>query len=114
MTKSAFQRIRQWLAGLSFRTGVIVLACCIPFYVLSFAQLAIPFFSVETKGVLWFVLFGLAKTFHYGGLTILGVEGYKRLKDKFRKSEEKPVFSKSERVEDNNQTVCEPEETWLE
>ena len=52
MIKSAFQRIRQWLAGLSFRTGVIVLACCIPFYVLSFAQLAIPFFSAETKGVL--------------------------------------------------------------
>ena len=31
------------------------------------------------------VLFGLAKTFQYGGLTILGVEGYKRLKSKFKK-----------------------------
>jgi phosphoglycolate phosphatase len=85
MMKSVFQRIRQWLAGLSFRTGVIVLACCIPFYILSFAQLASPFFSAETKGVLWVVLFGLAKTFQYGGLTILGVEGYKRLKAKFRR-----------------------------
>ena len=31
------------------------------------------------------VLFGLAKTCQYGGLTILGVEGYKRLRNKFRK-----------------------------
>lgn len=36
--------------------------------------------SVAAKGVLWGVLFGLAKTCQYGGLTILGVEGYKRLK----------------------------------
>lgn len=36
--------------------------------------------STSAKGVLWFILFGLAKTFQYGGLTILGVEGVKRLK----------------------------------
>ena len=41
--------------------------------------------SVAAKGILWTVLFGLAKTCQYGGLTILGVEGYKRLKAKFRK-----------------------------
>ena len=41
--------------------------------------------SVTAKGVLWTILFGLAKTFQYGGLTILGVEGYKRLKSKFKK-----------------------------
>jgi phosphoglycolate phosphatase len=35
--------------------------------------------------VLWTVLFGLAKTCQYGGLTILGVEGYKRLKSKFKR-----------------------------
>ena len=35
--------------------------------------------SVAAKGILWTVLFGLAKTCQYGGLTILGVEGYKRL-----------------------------------
>ena len=41
--------------------------------------------STTAKGVLWAVLFGLAKTCQYGGLTILGVEGYKRLRNKFRK-----------------------------
>ena len=76
------KHIKTWLQGLSFRTGVIVLALCIPFYILSFAQMAIPtkYLSVETKGILWVVLFGMAKTCQYGGLTILGVEGYRRVK----------------------------------
>lgn len=77
--------IKQWLSKLSFRTGVIVLLCCIPCYILSFAQMALPI-SVELKGVLWFILFGLAKTFQYGGLSILGVEGVMRLKQRFKKS----------------------------
>lgn len=72
--KQVLGRIKTWLAGLSFRTGVIVLLSCIPFYILSFAQMALPI-SVEAKGVLWFILFGMAKTCQYGGLTILGVEG---------------------------------------
>ena len=76
--------LKHWLQSLSFRTGVIVLLSCIPFYVLSFAQMLLPI-SVAAKGVLWTVLFGLAKTFQYGGLTILGVEGYKRLKDKLKR-----------------------------
>ncbi|MCR5471224.1 MAG: hypothetical protein K6F22_09795 [Prevotella sp.] len=83
---SAFRRlynVKHWLQSLSFRTGVIVLLCCIPFYILSFAQMLLPI-SVTAKGILWTVLFGLAKTCQYGGLTILGVEGYKRLKDKFK------------------------------
>ncbi len=42
--------------------------------------------SAAARGFLWTVLFGLAKTFQYGGLTILGVEGYKRLKSKFKKN----------------------------
>lgn len=73
--------MKQWLSRLSFRTGVIVLACCLPFYALSFAVFLpqVPF-SAATKGVLWAVLFGLAKTCQYGGLTILGAEGWKRLK----------------------------------
>ena len=75
--------VKHWLQSLSFRTGVIVLLCCIPFYILSFAQMLLPI-SVTAKGILWTVLFGLAKTCQYGGLTILGVEGYKRLKNKFR------------------------------
>ncbi len=83
--KSLFIRLKQWLSGLSFRTGVIVLLCCIPCYILSFAQMALPI-SAGAKGVLWFVLFGMAKTFQYGGLSILGVEGVRRLKQKFNKS----------------------------
>lgn len=77
--KKIFATIKNWLSKLSFRTGVIVLAMCIPFYALSFAQLALPF-DAATKSVLWFILFGAAKTCQYGGLTILGAEGVKRLK----------------------------------
>lgn len=79
-----FQKVKAWLQSLSFRTGVIVLLSCIPLYVASFAQMLLPI-STTAKGVLWTVLFGLAKTFQYGGLTILGVEGYKRLKSKFKR-----------------------------
>lgn len=79
-----WRRLKNWLQSLSFRTGVIVLLCCIPFYILSFAQMLLPI-SVTAKGVLWTILFGLAKTCQYGGLTILGVEGYKRLKTKLKR-----------------------------
>ena len=79
-----WHRLKNWLQSLSFRTGVIVLLCCIPFYILSFAQMLLPI-SVTAKGILWTVLFGLAKTCQYGGLTILGVEGYKRLKTRFKR-----------------------------
>ncbi len=82
--KSVFMKLKQWLAGLSFRTGVIVLLCCIPFYIISFAQMLLPI-SVEAKGVLWVVFFGLAKTAQYGGITILGVEGYRRVKSYFKR-----------------------------
>ena len=83
--KILLNNLRQWLSRLSFRTGVIVLLCCIPCYILSFAQMALPI-STTLKSVLWFILFGMAKTLQYGGLTILGVEGGKRLKQFFRKS----------------------------
>ena len=76
--------IRQWLQSLSFKTGVIVLMYCIPFYILSFAQILLPI-SAAAKGILWTVLFGLAKTCQYGGLTILGVEGYNRLKSRMKR-----------------------------
>ncbi|MCQ2200765.1 MAG: hypothetical protein MJZ27_01615 [Bacteroidales bacterium] len=82
--KQLLQRVQQWLGKLSFRTGVIVLICCIPCYILSFAQMALPI-STTAKSVLWFVLFGMAKSCQYGGLTILGVEGVKRLKSKFKR-----------------------------
>lgn len=83
--KKLFQKIKEQLAKLSFRTGVIVLLLCIPCYIFSFAQMALDI-DASTKGVLWVVFFGLAKTFQYGGLTILGVEGVKRLKAKFKKN----------------------------
>ena len=76
--------IKQHLSKLSFRTGVIVLSMCIPFYISSFAQMLLPL-SVEKKGILWVIFFGLAKAFQYGGLTILGVEGWKRLRAALRK-----------------------------
>lgn len=81
---STKDRIVKKLQSFSFRTGIIVLLLCIPFYILSFAQMALPI-SAEVKGVLWVVLFGLAKTFQYSGLSILGVEGVKRLKNFFKK-----------------------------
>lgn len=73
------EKIQLFLSQFSFRTGVIVLALCIPCYVFSFAQMALPL-STATKGVLWFVFFGMAKTLQYGGLTIIGVEGVRRIK----------------------------------
>lgn len=78
--KNVFQKIKGWLSKLSFRTGVIVLAMCIPFYIISFAQMALPI-SAALKGTLWVIFFGLAKTAQYGGLTILGAKGIKRIKD---------------------------------
>jgi len=36
------------------------------------------------------VLFGMAKTCQYGGLTILGVEGYQRLKDWLKRKKCQP------------------------
>lgn len=79
---NAFGSVKRWLAGLSFRTGVIVLSSCVLFYILSFAALALPV-SAALRGALWFVLFGCAKTAQYGGLLILGVEGVKRVKKWF-------------------------------
>lgn len=54
-------------------------------FILSFAQMVLPI-SAAAKGVLWTVLFGLAKTCQYGGLTILGVEGYKRFKNMLKRN----------------------------
>ncbi len=81
------REIKDKLSQLSFRTGIIITSLCIPFYVLSFAQAALPI-STATKGVLWVVLFGLAKTFQYAGLTILGVDGLNRIKRMFKKKRE--------------------------
>lgn len=80
-------RVKSFLGGLSFRAGVIILALCVPCYILSFAQMALPI-SATAKGVLWFILFGLAKTTQYAGLAILGVEGWRRVKSKFLRNKD--------------------------
>lgn len=69
----------KWLAGLSWRTGVIVACVCVVCYIISFAQFALPL-SLETKGILWFIFFGLAKTCQYTAIAILGKEGWRRFK----------------------------------
>lgn len=77
--------IKTKLQGLSFRTGTIVLLMCLPFYIISFAQMLLPL-STSAKGILWVVFFGIVKVFQYGGITILGVEGYKRFKRRLKRS----------------------------
>ena len=79
----AFIAVKSWLHRLSFRTGVVVLLLCIPFYILSFLQMSWPV-SVGMKSALFVIFFGLAKTFQYTGITILGAKGLKRLKDWFK------------------------------
>ena len=82
--KRALEKIRFYLSRLSFRTGVIVLFLCVPFYAISFLVLLLPFSEV-LRGALWALFFGLAKSAQYGGLAILGVEGVKKLKSWFKK-----------------------------
>ena len=79
--------IKGYLQKLSFRTGVIVLLMCIPFYILSFVQVFFPV-SAATKGILFTVFFGLAKSFQYGGIAILGKEGYKQVKGYFKRKKQ--------------------------
>ena len=76
--------VKSKLQNLSFRTGAIVLMMCIPFYFLSFVQVFFPV-STAMKGILFTVFFGLAKSFQYGGIAILGTEGYKRVKGYFKR-----------------------------
>ena len=87
--KSIISKIKFWLSRLSFKTGVIVLALCIPFYLLSFAQMGLDL-SYTMKSVLWVIFFGLAKTFQYCGILILGAEGWKRVKSWFTNRKQKP------------------------
>ncbi len=79
-----FNVLKSWLSALSFRTGVVVLLMCVPFYVLSFLQFML-LIGIEVKGVLWIVLFGMAKLFQYAGIAILGVNGLSRIKAIFKK-----------------------------
>lgn len=89
-TKEIVRRIKRWLGTLSFRTGVIVLALCVPFYVLSFAQMGLNI-SYTAKTALWVLFFGLAKTTQYAGLAIIGVEGLRRLREWFASLKRKKI-----------------------
>ncbi|MCI6893969.1 MAG: hypothetical protein MR850_04130 [Bacteroidales bacterium] len=82
--KKLLQNLMQWLSRLSFRTGVVVLLLCIPCYIISFAQFALPI-SMTAKAALWTAFFGMAKALQYSGLAILGAEGVRRLKRFFNK-----------------------------
>lgn len=83
--KQLFHRLRHWLSGLSFRTGVVVLLCCALCYVISFAQFALPeaIASARVKGALWVLFYGLAKALQYTGLLIVGKEGWQRIKSRW-------------------------------
>lgn len=82
-----FSEIKRWLAGLSFRTGVMVLGVCALCYVISFAQMLLPI-STTAKGVLWVIFFGLAKTAQYSALLILGKVGVERIKSRLKKKKD--------------------------
>ena len=80
-------KVKLFLSRLSFRTGAIILASCVVFYILSFAQMLLPI-SATAKSILWFILFGMAKTTQYTGLTIVGVEGWRRIKAYFKRGKQ--------------------------
>lgn len=86
--KKLFSRVVAYLKRLSPKTGIIILALCVPFYIISFAQMALPI-STTLKGVLWVIFFGLAKTAQYTGLTILGVSEIKNLSKYFKERRRK-------------------------
>ena len=76
---SIIGQVKNFLSRLSFRTGVVLAILCVICYIVSFAQMLLPI-SIAAKGVLWAVFFGLAKSFQYSALAVLGVEGMKRVK----------------------------------
>ena len=81
------KELKNRLSKLSFRTGVILIILCVICYILSFAQILLPI-SAVAKGVLWTIFFGLAKTFQYSGIAVLGVDGKKKLKQRWNKKKE--------------------------
>lgn len=97
--KNILNVVKRVLARLSFRTGVMFLIACIIFYVLSFAQ-ALLAISAATKSVLFIVFFGMAKLTQYTGLTIIGVEGWRRIKSGVKHRLKKREFKQQLRDRD--------------
>lgn len=83
--KETIQSAKKWLQSLSFKTGVAVAVFCIICYVLSFAQMLLPF-SIAAKGALWATFYGLAKAAQYTAIIILGKAGIEKLKKRFGKT----------------------------
>ena len=77
-------QLKSQLAKLSFRTGLWLLAACAVSYLLAFAPILFPL-SLTTKGVLWFMFFGLAKALQYSAVLVLGKAGGHRLRDWWRR-----------------------------
>ena len=84
------KKLKNRLSKLSFRTGVILIILCVICYILSFAQILLPI-SAVAKGVLWTIFFGLAKTFQYSALVVLGAEGVMRVKKWWKNRKELAV-----------------------
>lgn len=86
-------RIKLWLSKLSFRTGVIVLALCVLSFAIAFLPIIpgikdwslMSWMNPYVKGIWWTTWWAIAHVFKYAGLTILGIEGYKRLKAFFKR-----------------------------
>ena len=87
MSSGMLEKIKAMLGRLSFRTGIIILAVCIACYIASFAQMLLPI-SATAKSILWFILFGLAKTTQYTALAIIGVKGWSTLKTKIKNNKQ--------------------------
>lgn len=80
--KRGIAKIAGWLKGLSFRSGAVCVGLAALCYGISFGQMLLPI-SVGAKGALWVIFFGLAKTFQYSAVLILGKSGLQRLKGIF-------------------------------
>ena len=50
--KNIVAGIKQRLSYLSFKTGVVIMLLCVVCYIVSFAQMMLPW-SVATKGLVW-------------------------------------------------------------
>lgn len=74
-------KIKKFLSKLDFKVGCWLLAFAIVCYGISFGQMLLPWLSTCVKGVLWVVFFGLAKTFQYSAVVVLGKEGIMRIRN---------------------------------
>lgn len=86
MANSLLRNLKYRLSSLSFTTGLYVLGFCVVCYIMSFAQMLLPF-SAAMKGVLWVIFFGAAKTSQYTALLILGKSGLDRIRRHLRKKQ---------------------------